>query len=433
MSLRRNSVWQFSLTLAGAGTELVILLILAARLATAEFGALTVALSTTKIVFLLLDARIHEFVTPKLSRYLGRSRRGAWTWVNWSRTVEFGLNTVALLLCVAIALLGPFATAHLNAPLQLAAAFYTAGNALLKSSSLAILRCLGNVKAAALLAVTGGIAKLALLGGGLWFGGRSDAIIATMAAAAALANAAQALYAQRVLRERLGPVVARVGRAMRPANMRRQRHLLFSNYGTGLVEIAHRELDLQLVAWLAGPGEAGRYRLAKTLSMITLEALSPVVLVLLPEFSRRIAVAERADLRAFVRKVTRMLAGIGAAAGLAVLGVIAVYLGFIATAQQSAWGPALLLTLTFSALAPWMWIQAYLVAAGHPQVYLKASTIGAALALAVTAFAASRWGALGAALGHGVGLLLSTGLAAWGAAANLPPGVALFRRDPAGP
>jgi len=122
-----------------------------------------------------------------------------------------------------------------------------------------------------------------------------------------------------------------------------------------------------------------------------------------------------------------MLAGIGIAAGLCVLAGIAVYLGLIATTQQHAWAPALLLTLTFTALAPWMWIQAYLVAAGHPQVYLKASAVGAGLALAVTALAAPRWGALGAALGHGIGLVLSTGLAAWGAATQLPPGVVLFR------
>lgn len=411
VSLRSNSSWQLLQTLSSTGTELAVLLTFAAFLSAPEFGALAVALSACKVLFLLCEPRIHEFLTPKLGRYLDRHRRGSWMWVRWSRRVELGLNLLALLLCVAVAFVLPHIVSFERQGVFLAAAVYTGANTLLKFSSLAILRCLDQIKVAATLSSLSGIGRLTLLWACISTGMRPEWILPMLATVAALAALTQAGIAERLLRARLGAPPTPLGQRLRPANRAGQRRLLFSNYGTGLIEIAHRELDVQIAAWLSGPAEAGRYRVAKTLAMMTLEALNPVVLVLLPEFARRIASDTAAQTALFVRKVTRMLAGIGAIAGTLVIAGIVVYLTWITKAQQNAWLPALILTATFSALAPWLWAQAWLVASGNSASYLRSSAIGATLSLALALVLVPFAGATGSAVAHAVGLAVTTVLA----------------------
>lgn len=411
LTLRANSLWQLVQTLSGAGTELAILLALAAFLPADTFGALAVALSGSKMLFLLCEPRIHEFLTPKLGRYLDRHRRGSWMWIRWSRRVELSLNLAALTLCIVVAFALPWLVSAEHRALFIAASLYTGANTLLKFSSLAILRCLTQVRVAALLSALNGVLRLALLAVCAHAETRPELILPILASVSLATALAQAGIAERLLWRRLGPPVAAAGRRLKPSNRALQRRLLFSNYGSGLVEIAHREMDVQIAAWLAGPAEAGRYRVAKTLAMVTLEALNPIVLVLLPEFARRIASDAPLQTAAFLRKVSKILAGVGAGAGLCVLVGIAIYVIWIAKAQQSAWVPALILTITFSLLAPWMWAQAWLVASGHPDSYLRGSAIGATIALLLALVLVPLAGATGSATAHAVGLVVTTTLA----------------------
>lgn len=410
-TLKRSALWQLVQTLSGTGTELVILLVYAAQRSPMEFGALALALSTTKVIFLLFEPRIHEFLTPKLARYLDRSRRAVWAWTKLARRAELSLNLAALAACLVVAATIPFVSDSVGNLLLVACALYTCANTLLKFSSLSIYRCLGEVRIAALHAVAVSALKLAVLGLCLHSGATAESLMFLLAVPTAMVAISQASKAMRQLDRRVGAPQRWPIAELRPANRRGQLKLVFSNYATGLVDIGHRELDMQIAGWLAGAVEAGRYRLAKTLAMCMLEALNPVILVLLPELARRMSQRDSASLAKFLRRVSAVLAGIGVVAGLAVLGASAVYLHMFAPMYGTSWIPLLLLLAGFVLLAPTLWSQAYLVAAGRPDTYLRASLVGAVVGLALAALSVGRWGAVGSAFAHCVGLAVSNVLA----------------------
>lgn len=418
-ALRRNVAWQLLQTLFSTGTELAIILIFAAVMVPTQFGAVAVALSMTKLALLVFEPRVHEFLTPKLSRYLGRSDRAAWMLTRWAVRLELSLNATAFVVCVGLAVAAPHVSSQFDTTLVLSAAAYNVANTLMKFSGLAVLRCLGEVRIAAGLAVGSGMFKLSLVGLAVAMQWSVPALLGVLSVVACLGSVAQVVGALRRLGQRTGEIILRPRRALRPDNWRKQRGLLLSNYATGVVELMHRELDVQIAAWLAGPEQAGRYRLAKTLAMTMMEALNPIVLVLLPDLARRIAFDAPETVLAFVRRISKVMAGIGGVAAVAVLLATQVYLRVFAPQQHSAWWPVLLLVCVLAVLAPWMWCQALLVAAGKPGAYMRGSALGAALAILLACWLAPRYGALGSSAAFAIGLCLTTALAARAAGAQL--------------
>ena len=418
-TLRRNALWQLVQTVSSTGVELAILLAFAAQRAPREFGALALALSAAKLVFLLCEPRIHEFLTPKLARYLDRSHRGVWVWVGLARRVELSSNLLALGACMVLAAVVPVMSQSVSSSLIAACAIYTCANTLLKFSSLSIFRCLGEVRTAAMHSVASSLLKLTVLGLCLRADASAEWLVLLLAIPTALVAASNAHVAAKGLARRAGPRRAWQHSPLRAANRIRQLRLIFSNYATGLVDIGHRELDMQIAGWLAGTAEAGRYRLAKTLAMCVLEALNPVVLVLLPELSRRLSLPDLAALVAFLRRISAALAAIGLVAGLLVLGAAAIYLHVFARAYADSWPPLAVLLAGFVLIAPSLWAQAYLVAAGRPEVYLRASLVGAVVAVGLACAWVGPWGALGSALAHCTGLAVSNVLAMAAAISHL--------------
>jgi len=410
-SLRRNAVWQLLQTVCGTGTELLIVLVLAAALESAAFGRYVVALSLSKLVFLLFEGRLHEFLTPKLSRYLGRSAYGAWMWTRWSLRAELLLNLAGFIACCVVALAAPAVSSQFDMHLLLAAAAYNGANTFLKFSSLAVLRCLGEIRVAAAVSIVAGALKLSTLALALKADWNVPTLLAVLSALALTASLVQARVAILHLTRRAGAALQRKTRPLRPSNRKSQRALLASNYATGLVEMMHRELDVQIAAWLAGPEVAGRYRLAKTLAMVMLEALNPVVLVLLPDLSRRLA-GDTFDATAdFVRKISQGLTAIALVMAAAVILSTMAYFRWIAPQQAQALIPSVILVGILTAISPWMWCQALLVAAGRPQDYLRSSAVGAALACASALVLAPIAGATGSVIAYGLGLVVTTSLA----------------------
>ncbi len=411
-SLRRNAVWQLVQTLFGTGTELLIVLVLAATLAPAEFGRYAVALSLTKLVFLLFEGRLHEFLTPKLSRYLGRSNRGVWMWTRWTTRAELLLNLAGVVACGVVSMIAPALSSEFDTLLLLAASAYNGANTFLKYSSLAVLRCLGEVRQAAGVAVVLGVCKLTGLGLVLHIGWSVPLLLFVLSAVSLAASAFQARMAISRLRRQAGGAPPPVRcRPLRRANLLAQRDLVASNYAVGLVELVHRELDMQIVAWLAGPEIAGRYRIAKTLAMTMLEALNPVVIVLLPALSRQLAYETRDVVASFLKRISRALGGIALVMATAVPLSALAYFHWMAPQQAQALAPMMILVAILTILSPLMWCQAFLVAAGRPQAYLKSSAAGAVLAFATMCALVPLAGANGAVVAYGLGLAVTTILA----------------------
>jgi O-antigen/teichoic acid export membrane protein len=419
-SLRRGSMWQFVQSAASTGTELLILLLLAARWPAETFGVLAVQLGAAKIGFLLCEVRVHEFLAPKLARYLDRHPAAALAWTRVSVRGELACNVAGFALCALVVALSRVLGLPGDAAGLLACSAYVGANTLLKFSSLAVLRCIGRVELAAGHAVVGAVLKLVVVALALhqqlpagWL--MTALALPSVLVGLSLARSARAALAARVHGRRPPPP-----RTLRAANLVRQRRLIVANYATGFAEIGHRELDVQILAAVAGATTAGGYRLAKTLAMVMLEALSPVVLMLLPEFSRRLVLEDRAQLAAFIRRVAAILGAVGAASAVVVGLGAGLYLGWIATSQRGVWGVVAVLLAGMAVMAPTMWAQAFLVASGLPGVYLRASLAGAALAALIAWIGARHSGALGAAIGHLAGFWIANGLAFRAAWAMLP-------------
>jgi O-antigen/teichoic acid export membrane protein len=412
LSLRRNVLWQVLQTGFATGTELVVLMALASYLGAVAFGVLAVTMSACKIGFMLVEPRIHEFLTPKLARYGGRRPMFAARWSIVSVRIEAACNGVAFLMC----LLGG-AVAHalgiLNGLLLVVAcALYIGSNTLLKFSSVAVYRCIGRVDMAAWHALAGAIGKLSLMGVAMVLGFDGAGVLLAMTLPSLATAGCQAWVARRLLKRFLGSWPQRLSSStLRRANRLRQLRLVLANYGTGFVEVGHRELDVQILAFTSGGAVAGGYRLAKSMAMLMLEILSPVVLVLLPEFSRRLAEQAATALEAFVRKVMKVLAGAAALAALGVLAGIAAYFHWVAPQRGGDWATIIVLVAGFLLMAPMLWAQAFLVARDRPHAYLRASAVGATLAAGTGFVLSSLWGASGAAMGHVAGLFVANGLA----------------------
>lgn len=410
-SLRRNALWQFVQTAGSTGGELLVVLALGAYLAPAQFGELLVALSGCKVAFMLLETRIHEFLVPKLARYAARHPAAAWAWTRLCVRIEFASNAAALTLCVALTGGAQLLNVGWTTELVLASAIYTGANTLLKFSSLGTLRSIGRIDSAALHAVVGAVVKLAVLAVLAHAGARAGVIVAMLAVPSLAVSLSQAAAARRLLRRHLGRVSQRTPQPLRHANRTAQRRLMFANYATGFAEIGHRELDMQILAATAGSKAAGSYRLAKMLAMLMLELLAPLVLVLLPEFVRRLADRAGGALRAFVARTTRLLAVLGGVAAVLVFASALAYLGWLAPEHWNAWPAVAVLVSGFALMAPTLWAQTFLVACGKPQVYLRSSLLGAALAVAAAWLLSPRFGAVGAAVAHIAGLLVANGAA----------------------
>lgn len=411
-SLRQSSAWQLLQTVFGTGSELAIVLAVAATRTPAEFGQFVLALSAAKLIFLLFEPRVHEFLTPKLARYLGRSCRGVWMWTLWSLRLEISLNSLALLVCGTASILLPAMGMPIGTAIILASGAYTFGNTLLKFSGLAILRTLGEIKKAAAFSIVGGICKMTVVYLLLVTNRNLPSMLWALTFIACATSIAQAVTAYHQLASRVRPRKYPSVGALRAANWKNQRSLLVSNYATGLVEIMHREVDVQIAALLAGPLEAGRYRLAKMLAMTMMELLNPIVLMLLPDLARRLTFEGLVQTKRFLRKMTRSLGLIGIASALLVSSASAIYLTWFAPQQAQAWLPTAILILVFTTIAPWIWCQALLVAAGRPGAYLRGSALGAIIGMGLALTLVTRFGAIGSACAFGVGLIITTAFAA---------------------
>jgi len=402
--LVRNAGWQLVQTVSATGVELLILLAFAARLDALEFGRLAIALSTVKIVFLLLEARIHEYLVPKFIRFQQHRPTAAWAYSRWCRSTEMFLNVLALLGCLAVAAAASFHEFGLSPTILAASGFYTFAGGFGKFSSLGILRCTESVRIAAIHSLVSGVGKLATLAVGFALSLPLGLQLLTLALPALAVSVSQVIFANAAAKVRLGPpkVLWRFGWSS--GRMRQDLRLLASNYATGLVEIAYREADLQLVAALSSAIEAGRYRVAKTLGMLTLEALSPLVLVMLPELSHRIHAGLGMELRRFLARVTAVLGAMSVTAAAASLLVSWFYLTFVAPVQKEAITPLLIFLGGFTLTGPFLWTQSFHVATGKPHFYLASSIAGAMGALLLAAILVPGLGAMGGAIAQVSGL-----------------------------
>jgi O-antigen/teichoic acid export membrane protein len=389
----------------------VVLLAFSASLGATEFGQLSILLSLAKIVFLLCEPRIHEYLIPRLVTALTRRRDGMWVWTRIGVNVELTANLLASLVCLAIYAFFPSVLAAQSGGSDLfpAAMLFVLTSTLLKFSAIAIFRSIGEVRTSALMAVAGGVAKLLVLGIALFVLGAKTATVLYMLSAVGLVIALlQVQLAFSALRQRIGTPRPRQGFGLRLVNVVRLIRQIFSNYAVGLVDIAHRELDMQILAGLTDAARAGSYRVAKNLAMVLMELLNPIVFMLLPEFSSRVAQKNWGEVKRFAGKATRLLGGLALFATVPMYSAVPLLVEAFLPAQIPSIPVFKILLVGVLFSAPLLWGQSLMVATSNSHRFVWASAAGSLIAMAFAFVLVPTFGANGSAFAYGVGLLLTS-------------------------
>ncbi len=415
-SFRRNSIWQLLQSVSSTGTDLLVMLAFSAKLDAVEFGQLTVLLSFAKIVSLFFEPRIHEYMIPRLVRAVPRTQLGIWVYVRIGLAIELGGNLSALFVCMLLYLFAPAILDAQAGDSQLFpfAVLFVITSTFLKFSSIAIFRALGEVKRSALIATIVGLIKLVVLGVALFvLDCRAVTALLLLSAIGLSAAVLQVINALAILGNHCGERPMRWSKQLRVKNVHRTARQVFGNYAMGLLEIAHRELDMQLLAGLTNATEAGRYRIAKNLAMIMMELLNPIVLMLLPEFSSRVASRRWSEVRQFAKKAARLLSGVAVATGILMYFTIPLVVQRFLPMQVESITVFKIMLIGLIASTPLIWAQSLLVAANCSDRYVVASAIGAATMLSLGLLIVPPLGMNGAALAYCISLFVTSVLAVW--------------------
>lgn len=408
-SFRRNTLWQLLQSVSSSGTDLLVLLALSAKLSAEEFGQFTVMLSFAKIISLLCEPRIHEYLIPRIVRAAPRTRRGVWVYARIGLTIELVGNLLALLCSALVFLIVPelLNAQASNIVLFPFAVFFVLSSTLLKFSAIAIFRSLGEVKKSAIIAMVIGTVKLGVLFVALFLLGCNVITVLILLSAIGLCAALmQVSIALIALRSQCGERPTRCANTLRIGNVRRSARQVFANYSMGLLEIAHRELDIQMLAGLINATEAGKYRIAKNLAMILLELLNPIVLMLLPEFSSRVAKRDWSRVHQFAWKASRLLSVIAVVAACIMYLFIPFMVVRLLPTQVESLPLFEIILIGFVATAPLLWAQSLLVSVGRSDRYLLASAVGTVVSLSTALILVPTMGAIGSAISYAGGLLV---------------------------
>jgi len=192
--------------------------------------------------------------------------------------------------------------------------------------------------------------------------------------------------------------------------MREMGRFVLNTYLLSLTSIPSRDLDLTSLSWFAPIETIGIYKIAKSLMSLIWQVAEPVFFVIYPELAKLRVRGDFAATRAFLRRLT-LLSGVAGtilvtAAFLLAPSIVRLLLGarFDGAATIFRW-------MVWCALvwAPLQWLTPALMAAGRPDLVLRAGVFGAVTTFTLYLLLIPRLGGVGAALGYGLGVAATVG------------------------
>ena len=174
------------------------------------------------------------------------------------------------------------------------------------------------------------------------------------------------------------------------------RFLAWTDLGATLGTVT-KQLDVVVLGWVAGPAQAGYYRLARSLAGLPGYAVGPLQAAAYPRLARQWAAGDEAGLRRSLSDHARLgaLVSSGVLAGVLVAPWV---LRLLAGAAYDPAGPAARLLLAGSAVwAGFYWLRPLYMAAGRARAWVVISAASVAASLVAFPPAAHTAGATGVA------------------------------------
>lgn len=402
-----NVGWQYLATAAVLGFGFLYSVIMAKALGATDFGLLSLATGVATVVFAALDVRLNEAVIRYLTEYLERK----------DAPLVLAVVKAALLVNVACGLLGAavfvlfagwIASDLVRDPRATSAVWLAAGYVFAQnvasSTSIGVLRVCGAFRTHAVVRTVNvvlqfGVAVAAWAGGWTVLTAMAWLIGVNVVTNGLLFILAMGELSRHAPLRTPAPLAALRGRR---AEMQR---FVLANYGLSLSSLPLRDLDITILGAAAPLETVGVYRIAKNFMAAVWQMSDPAFYVVYPEVAKFWSRREFPLLRAFIRRLTLLLAG--GAGVLFVAGFVAApivirrVLGveFNDAGRIFRWMlPSLLVWM------PLLWVHPVLCAADEPGRSLRASIAANLLALALYLTLIPPFGAAGAAAAYAAGV-----------------------------
>jgi O-antigen/teichoic acid export membrane protein len=376
-------------------------LVVARVLGPAGFGVYSLLLAYTALVFTLLDPRAAEAVSRYLSEHLGSGDRASALAVMRAGYVFDGALTLVAG-AIALSTLLPLATLVLpdgTAPGWPAYALAVLATATLAptATARAVLATTRRLPALTRLQVGMAAARVVASGGLLAADPSIAEALAVQAVLAALELGVLTLLIHRHGRRSLGgtPLTA----SLEPLRGQRRAMLRFVVYAdlSSLVGVLVKQLDVLVLGAIAGPTEAGYYRLARQVSNTLATPAQSLQTVVYPRLSAAAAAADWTRLRNLMRVCTQ--AGVALAA--CTLVVVAVLPQLLRLVTGPEYGPAIpaavILTLGAAISNAFFVFRPLFLATGNLQPFLVIVTATGLSGLLLFALVSDPYGATGVA------------------------------------
>lgn len=412
----KNVAWQYLSNIWAIGLGFLYSLLIGRALGAAEFGLISLGLGFAGLIFGVLELRLHEAVIRYIAEFWEQNDyRRTLAIVKLSLLVDASTGTLALVVALITA---PLAQEYLIRDPRglivvwlsaLSVFFINVGN----RTAIGLLRVFEQFKLYALVIMAGTTLKLIVtLGAILLMGWGAIGVMIVTVLTSLLTNLALVGMALWQLNRRIPLRQTQAPMSVLWPRLREMSRFVLNTYGLSLASIPTRDLDVNLLGWFTSLKVVGIYKIAKNFMAAIWQISDPAFYVIYPELSKLWSKKQFATLKTFIKKLIILLGGTGV---LLFSGTFVLVPRGIQWMMGSEFAEAgtIFQWMVWSLLfwMPFLWVNPLLMAAGLPNLSLRAALMSNLLTLGLYLIWIPIWGGQGAALAYGMGVPLNLGIA----------------------
>lgn len=412
-----NLSWQYVSTIWTMLMGFCYSLLLGRSLGVAEFGLYSLSLGFATVVFQLFELRLHEAVIRYVAEYWENKDLPRMTaTINLSLWLNICSGLLALTVILGLMPLAKRFLIHDERSLQLLilAGLTVFCSNVSTATAFGILRTFGKFRAQTLVTVTGTTLKLiATYAVITWLGSGILGVMVVGVITSLCINAVLVWLALRVVKLHVPHNQNASWRLLQPRIIEMRRFVV-STYLFSLSGIPTKELDVTLLGLFSSAQVVGVYKMAKNFITAMWAASDPVFYVVYPELARLWSRKDFAMIRSFLKRLTLVL---GAAGILIYLGAMLVVPKVILITLGPAYAESIIIFRWMAWFIifwmPFLWINSLFLAAGKPDLMLKASIAASLSTIGLYFIFIPIWHGSGAALAYALGTPLGLVFAFW--------------------
>ncbi|MCC6338269.1 MAG: lipopolysaccharide biosynthesis protein [Myxococcales bacterium] len=382
---------------------------MARALGPAAVGLMAACSAVAAIVFQFVELRLHEAVIKYSMEYAAeKNARACHGVARVSLLLDAGTGVLATLVSLAAGwvvqeriVASEPSMADLYWPIFLLSAATTAFGRVGMATALGLMRVYDGFRLHALVVAVSAILRLSAMWAALVLG---FGIMGVSIAGAVVALGTTAVLVPLSFRrlERRFPGERGGWEELRP-RAREMRRFVRSTYLISVTQIPTKELDVALLPQLTSLEVVGAYKIAKNFMAAVWVLADPLFNTVYPEFTRMLAEKRPASARRFALRLTAVFGVVGLTGSLFAALVVPPLIHGVLGDRFAVATPLFLLMLLGA--APWLaafWAHPFIIAAGRPDLSLRAMLVSSAFMFVGLLVATPLWGGMGAAAVSGL-------------------------------